>query len=58
MESFINDGWKVYLVANWKNVNGYLAMDEGACKPCHDYQKIVLLQNLSSLHKSEAKINN
>jgi GNAT superfamily N-acetyltransferase len=38
-ESFINDGWKVYLVANWKNVNGYLAMDEGACKPCHDYQK-------------------
>lgn len=38
-ESFINDGWKVYLAANWKNVNGYLAMDEGACKPCHDYQK-------------------
>ena len=38
-ESFINDGWKVYLVASWKNVNGYLAMDEGACKPCHDYQK-------------------
>ena len=25
-ESFINDGWKVYLVAK-------------ACKPCHDYQK-------------------
>ena len=38
-QSLVNDGWKVYFAANWKNVNGYLAMDEEACKPCHDYQK-------------------
>ena len=38
-QSFVNDGWKVYFAANWKNVNGYLAMDEEACKPCLDYQK-------------------
>ena len=38
-QSIVNDGWKVYFAANWKNVNGYLAMDEEACKPCHDYQK-------------------
>lgn len=38
-QSLVNDGWKVYFAANWKNVNGYLAMDEEACKPCFDYQK-------------------
>ena len=38
-QSLVNDGWKVYFAANWKNVNGYLAMDEEACKPCLDYQK-------------------
>ena len=38
-QSLVNDGWNVYFAANRKNVNGYLAMDEEACKPCHDYQK-------------------
>ena len=38
-QSLVNDGWKVYFAANWKNVNGYLAMDEEACKPCLDYKK-------------------
>lgn len=31
--------WRVYLTTKWSRINGFLAMDEGASKPCHDYQK-------------------
>ena len=30
---------RVYLNTKWSRINGFLAMDEAACKPCHDYQK-------------------
>lgn len=31
--------WRVFFTVNWKRMNGFLTMDEGAGKPCHDYQK-------------------
>ena len=30
---------RVYLNTKWSSINGFLAMDEAASKPCHDYQK-------------------
>ena len=30
---------RVYLNTKWSCINGFLAMDEAAGKPCHDYQK-------------------
>ena len=35
----LHGGFHIYLTANWRRVNGFLAMDEGASKPCHDYQQ-------------------
>ena len=31
--------WRVYLNTKWSDINGFIAMDEGASKPCHDFQK-------------------
>ena len=30
---------RVYLNTKWSEINGFLAMDENASKPCHDFQK-------------------
>ena len=35
----IHGFWRVYLNTKWSEINGFIAMDENACKPCHDFQK-------------------
>ena len=35
----IHGFWRVYLNTKWSEINGFVAMDEGASKPCHDFQK-------------------
>jgi GNAT superfamily N-acetyltransferase len=35
----IHGFWRVYLNTKWSDINGFIAMDENASKPCHDFQK-------------------
>ena len=35
----IHGFWRVYLNTKWSDINGFVAMDENASKPCHDFQK-------------------
>ena len=35
----IHGFWRVYLNTKWSEINGFVAMDEDASKPCHDFQK-------------------
>ena len=35
----IHGFWRVYLNTKWSEINGFIAMDENASKPCHDFQK-------------------
>ncbi len=39
LQYILHGGLRIYLAANWHRANGFMAMDEAACKPCHDYQQ-------------------